>query len=112
MLFYSSLKKIAQAYNKEHKRKISIPKKINKQTRKELWNDIQDAMKAYTNCNEDYCLLDSHIVKDINDPDIKFNTFRPEMPESWNSNMNTWLSTIDIAKVMKQYEHKYNDFNL
>lgn len=106
----SSLKKIAQAYNKEHKRKISIPKKFNKQTRKELWNNIQDAMKAYTNCNEDYCLLDTPIVNNINDTDIKFNTFRPEMPESWNSNMNTWLSTIDIAKVMKQYENKHSDF--
>jgi hypothetical protein len=32
------------------------------------------------------------------------------MPESWNKNMNTWLSTIDILKVMKQYEQKYQDF--
>lgn len=106
----NSLKKIANAFNKEHKTQIKVPSKFNKKTRRELWNNIQTAMKAYTNCNEDYCLLDTPLVEKIGDPDLKFNTFRPEMPESWNKNMTTWLSTIDIAKVMKQYEQKYKDF--
>tara|TARA_B100000963_G_scaffold222068_1_gene193575 strand:+ start:698 stop:1789 length:1092 start_codon:yes stop_codon:yes gene_type:complete len=105
-----ALVKIADEFNKEHKNKIEIPKKFNNKNRKKLWEQIQHGMKAYTNCNEDYCLLDSKLVRNINDKDIHGNTFRPEMPESWNDNMNAWLSTIDIAVVMKQYEKKYKDF--
>ena len=31
-------------------------------------------------------------------------SFRPEMPDEWSSDYNTWLTTTDIDEVMKQYE--------
>lgn len=31
-------------------------------------------------------------------------SFRPEMPDEWSSNYNTWLTTTDIDEVLKQYE--------
>ena len=105
-----ALVKIAKEFNKEHKNKIDIPKKFNNNKRKKLWDQIQHGMKAYTKCNEDYCLLDTSMVSNIHDKEIHGNTFRPEMPESWNDNKNAWLSTIDIAVVMKQYEKKHTDF--
>jgi len=105
-----ALVKIAEEFNKEHNQKINIPKKFNKNNRKKLWENIEDAMKAYTKCDEDYCLLDTSYTKNLKDVDILHNTFRPEMPQSWEKNKNTWLSTIDIAVVMKQYEQKYNEF--
>ena len=92
-----ALVKIATEFNKEHENKIVIPKKFNNSARKKLWEEIENAMKAYTKCNEDYCLLDTPYTKKIKDSDISHNTFRPEMPKSWKKDMTTWLSTIDIA---------------
>lgn len=106
----NSLVKIAKEFNKEHNNKINIPKNIDNHKRKKLWEDIQVAMKAYTPCDNDYCLLETDVIKNIDDREIKFQTFRPKMPETWNSNMTTWLSTIDIGNVMKQYEQKHKDF--
>ena len=48
----------------------------------------------------------------INTPDLFKNipdktiadSFRPMMPKEWKNNPTAWLSTIDINKVMKQYE--------
>ena len=37
-------------------------------------------------------------------------SFRPEKPESWKKNPNTWLSTVDINRVMEQYEDAYPNF--
>lgn len=35
---------------------------------------------------------------------------RPEMPASWRSDPNTWLSNHDLDKVMTQYSHAYPEF--
>ena len=32
------------------------------------------------------------------------NSFRPEKPKEWLSNSREWLSTVDIEKVLSQYE--------
>ena len=42
--------------------------------------------------------------------DLSESSFRPDMPNTWSSNPNTWLSTIDINKVMEQYEEAYPKF--
>jgi hypothetical protein len=106
----SSLKKIANAYNNQHSDKIKIPNSLNKNERGKLWDKIQDKMKKYTPCDKDFCLLKTNLVKNIDDSEIHKETFRPEMPENWYGDMNTWLSTLDIKAVMKQYENKYSDF--
>ena len=38
------------------------------------------------------------------------NTFAPKSPDSWKTNPNEWLSSEDIIKVMRQYEHTYPEF--
>ena len=38
------------------------------------------------------------------------NIFRPFSPKSWKKKPYEWLSSIDIMKVMSQYEKKYNNF--
>ena len=45
----------------------------------------------------------------MKDDEIK-NTFRPKTPKSWYKNNTEWLSTIDIEKVLNQYEDLYPDF--
>jgi hypothetical protein len=37
--------------------------------------------------------------------------FAPEAPKEWNINPNEWLSSLDILKVMNQYEKKYKCFD-
>ena len=37
--------------------------------------------------------------------------FAPSVPSSWNSNPNEWLNSLDILKVMKQYEREYPEFD-
>lgn len=98
-----SLVKIATEYNKQNTNKISIPNKVNESSRKTLWNSIDKNMKKYTKCNDDFCLLDTPIVKNIPDKSV-LDEFRPAMPTEWKKNPIAWLSTIDINKVMKQYE--------
>jgi hypothetical protein len=37
-------------------------------------------------------------------------SFAPESPPEWKTNPNEWLSSMDIIKVMKQYEKAYKCF--
>ena len=105
-----SLKVIINKYNTRYPDdKILFNKK--KFDRKKAWTDIKQRLFRWTpKCTEDYCLLEHPIVSKIPDLEISEQTFRPEMPESWNSNPNEWLSTLDIADVLNQYEDKYTDF--
>ena len=38
-------------------------------------------------------------------------SFAPVSPEEWKKNPNEWLSSVDIMKVMKQYEKAYKCFD-
>ena len=38
-------------------------------------------------------------------------SFAPESPPEWKKNPNEWLSSVDIMKVMKQYEKAYKHFD-
>ena len=108
-----SLIKLAKQYNLNNNDKINIPKSLDKeQARKQLWKDIDNKTKKYVdnNCNGDHCLLDTKLVKNLNDSEL-VESFRPIMPKEWVRNKNQWLSTVDIEKVMSQYEKK-TDNNL
>ncbi len=110
----NSLIRMAEAYNKENTKKIDIPFKDdlvkNSNLRKKLWNDISIAMNRETSCDNDFCILENNILKNMNDTEILNETFRPEKPKSWNDNKWQWLSTLDILAVMKQYEKSNSDF--
>ena len=56
---------------------------------------------------EESGILDLHsIIKELPADKLKRlkESFRPEQPDEWEKNFNTWLTTDDINKVMKQYE--------
>jgi hypothetical protein len=42
--------------------------------------------------------------------EVRKRYFKPIAPETWNSNPKQWLSSIDIEKVLEQYEEKYPEF--
>uniref|UniRef100_A0A6C0JG35 Uncharacterized protein n=1 Tax=viral metagenome TaxID=1070528 RepID=A0A6C0JG35_9ZZZZ len=107
----NSLKKIANEYNKRTKKtKIKVPKTLNDASRKTLWTTIEKKMQQFIDksCQGQHCLLDTQLVKNIDDSELE-ESFRPQMPKEWKDKPTTWLSTVDIKKVMKQYE-KNSDF--
>ena len=102
--------KIANTINSRSKGAITIPNTMDHHNRKKLWKSIQYNIKLSRNCNEDYCLLDSIDVTSSIDKTELEQIFRPEKPISWNTNKLQWLSTLDIMRVMNQYEKKYKYF--
>jgi hypothetical protein len=60
-------------------------------------------------CNKESCWLKQ--TSEFGDIDNSINqSFAPESPKEWKKNPNEWLSSIDIMKVMKQYEKTYKCF--
>lgn len=98
---------------------------------KELWNirhpdavitnkkpiNIHKKLSEYLGdvCNKESCWLNQSSLFGNNNSNILLNikdkTFSPNFPESWLKNPNEWLSSLDIIKVMKQYENTYKCFD-
>lgn len=76
----------------------------NNNSRLRLWGKLDSKMKE--NCKTEYCWTKQSFIP----TDLKNSAFRPGMPNKWKDNPYTWLTTIDIENVMKQYEKKYPDF--
>jgi hypothetical protein len=60
-------------------------------------------------CNKESCWV-RQMVKDKNIEKQLLESFAPVSPASWKKNPNEWLSSIDILRVMNQYEKKYKCF--
>lgn len=106
------LVKIAEAYNKKYckgkSKKVNCIK-IKGKSKSKLWNEIGKHLS--NECESEICWRDQDFVKMLNDHEIKYETFRPNMPSTWkNSGYIEWLSTTDINQVMKQYEKEYPEF--
>ena len=77
-------------------------------------NDTKEIHKILSSYLADVCNKESCWLKQ-NSEFGKINgsltdSFAPESPKEWKKNPNTWLSSIDIIKVMKQYEKAYKCF--
>lgn len=98
----SQLKEIAKEYNKKHKDKIKIG------TKKEIWKQLEEKLKTKCgkkqNCWRNQGFISNKLKENTE------NVFKPKMPEHWKNNLSEWLSTIDINKVLKQYNNKYDEF--
>ena len=101
-----SLVKIANIWNKNNsKNKI----KIENQSKKKLWDQIQKNLNLV--CKKDeYCWKKQDFIKKLKDIDIEMYTFKPDYPKAWVKDEHTWLNTYDIYYVMKQYEKANDDF--
>lgn len=100
----SSLINIIKEWNNKNNNKIKFSEK---NSSKILWNKIND--KLSKKCHSEWCWVQEDFIKNMNNKEIK-ETFRPKTPIPWYENKKDWLSTIDIEKVMKQYEKVYDDF--
>ena len=91
--------KIARAWNKQsNKKKINLKEK----NIKKIWNILNKNLKK--KCKDELCWIKKIKVKNMK----KY--FRPIKPKKWISNNYEWLSTVDIEKVLTQYEKGYSNF--
>lgn len=60
--------------------------------------------------HQDFCWIDNEIVKSSNLYYDLVKNYRPKKPKEWEKNNRTWLSNLDIEKVMKQYEYRDKTF--
>ena len=99
----SDLDKLKEMWNIRHP-----DQPINTTDPKKIWQQLKE---YYTSvCNKETCWV-RQMTKNTKMEKELLDAFAPESPEEWNKNPNEWLSSIDILKVMNQYEKKYNCFD-
>jgi len=75
---------------------------------RDIWNTLRDNMSNV--CNVETCWLRQNFMKDDTTKSLMAYTFAPESPTSWEKDPYEWLTSLDIERVMKQYEKKYKCF--
>ena len=75
---------------------------------KEIWKHLKANLQEV--CESENCWLKQGFVTNNLDTELTSYTFAPTSPKSWSKNKNEWLSSVDIEKVMKQFEKKYKCF--
>jgi hypothetical protein len=99
----NSLTKLRNMWNARHP-----DAKILSTNPKEIHNKLREHLQSV--CDTEACWLKQTVdFGQIEDEDIK-GAFAPKAPDEWKKNPNEWLSSLDISKVMKQYEKAYPCF--
>jgi hypothetical protein len=99
-----SLIKLRDKWNSRHP-----DSKITTSSPKEIHSKLSKLMKDV--CNNEACWLkQSGAFGNVHEDDLT-DSFAPESPPEWKKNPNEWLSSLDIMKVMKQYEKAYPCFD-
>jgi hypothetical protein len=80
---------------------------INTNDTREIWISLKQNMKGI--CNKESCWLKQKFVNGKLNKELK-DSFAPESPKEWKKKPNTWLSSMEILDVMKQYEKTYKCF--
>jgi len=75
---------------------------------KEIWRAMKENLKSV--CNKESCWLKQNFVGNDKSKKLMEESFAPEAPRSWKKKPNEWLSSMDILRVMKQYEKAYKCF--
>lgn len=96
-----SLLELKKSFNENHK-----DNKIYAHKPKDIWRELKNKIK---DCNREDCWL-----KELNDKTrrelLREQLFVPKQPSKWKDHPNTWLSNVDILKVLKQYGDAYPEF--
>jgi hypothetical protein len=98
-----SLYKLRNLWNARHP-----DVKIQSTSPKEIHEEISKHLSGV--CKKESCWLKQKAIFGQVDSDVS-DSFAPESPSEWKKNPNTWLSSTDIMKVMKQYEKAYKCFD-
>ena len=98
-----ALHKLKKVWNARHP-----DEKIHSNVPREIWTTLKHKMDS--TCNTEACWLRQQCIKHDIDQSLWETTFAPVAPEEWTKKPDEWLSTIDIQKVMKQWEKSYKCF--
>jgi hypothetical protein len=99
-----SLHKLKQIWNARHP-----DVKIVENDPRNIWEQLRSHMA--TSCNTEACWLKHQCIKNDIEPSLWENTFAPKSPIEWKKKPNEWLTSVDIEKVMKQYEKSNKCFD-
>lgn len=81
---------------------------IKAETPRGIWNELKRNMGDV--CDTERCWLRQHFMKGHVDSPLKSFTFAPTAPASWKKKPDEWLTSLDIDRVMKQWERKHKEF--
>jgi hypothetical protein len=96
----NALINISNKYNLHHPNNpINI-----KASKKNIYDELQNRFKSI--CDDEHCWL-----KQTDNLSVEKKYFIPTKPCEWYKNPNTWLNSLDIENVIKQYQELYNDFH-
>jgi hypothetical protein len=98
-----SLYKLRDLWNARHPEQ-----KINTNDTKEIHHLLTKYLSR--SCNKESCWLSQKHEFGKLDNALS-ESFAPESPDEWKKNPNEWLTSVDITKVMKQYEKAYKCFD-
>lgn len=99
----NALNTIKQIWNMRHPDQL-----ISSEKPKEIWESLKTLTRD--TCNSESCWLRHQCIKNNLDKNMFFNNFAPYSPKNWKYNPTEWLSTVDIQKVMAQWENAYKEF--
>lgn len=108
------LHELARAYNEEHpNKKIKLSSSLNTLKPDKYKRHLVKELKLRLDsiCDDQMCWIKQPFVKRMKKvarESLVSDTLRPQGPGAQGN--FTWLNTINIDQVMKQYENKYKDF--
>jgi hypothetical protein len=73
-----------------------------------IWDELKSNMKGV--CDTERCWLRQQFARGKLGAELLATTFAPQAPESWRKNPKEWLTSLDIERVMKQWERRYPEF--
>jgi hypothetical protein len=110
----SGLIGMAISYNHMYDDKIKLSSKLHTlnpdRYKRFLIKQFNNSKQLSRICNNQRCWLKQPFIKNIDNriaEDLMENTHRPPSPQG----RFTWLNTVNINKVMRQYEYLHKDFN-
>ena len=74
----------------------------------EIWSKLKTYMVDV--CDSEACWLRQKFVDEKIKKELMSYTFAPHAPEEWKKKPKTWLNSLDISRVLKQYERSNPEF--
>ena len=99
----SALDKLKTVWNARHPDQT-----INSNSPREIWEKLRYYMQD--TCSTESCWLRHQCIKHDIDKSLWGKNFAPYSPSKWKENPKEWLTTVDIQKVMAQWEKAYKHF--
>jgi len=99
----TDLYKLRDMWNSRHP-----DQQIKSNNTKKIWSQLKEYYA--TICNKESCWV-RQMTKNTKLEKELLDAFAPESPKEWKTNPNEWLSSLDILRVMNQYEKKYKCFD-